>query len=254
MRNSLEPQVLRGQELKVSLESRIIDRMVLDKNDPNTLFARRLHTALDKAGVVGGRGRQTAVGKMFGISQKGAAKWLRGEGMPKIQRIKEIADRLQVRGEWLLTGSGTMTNHDSNYNQMTVKQPLEGWVPLLINSHIKHWLHHGGEMNADDLKTWVPCPLAHSTKTFAIRYHGNSMESVLTDGEWVCIDPEKTPVHNCIVYILTATGSALLRTLLIEQDGSRFLMAANSAWPERVTELLAEHEIIGVAIFKGKEL
>ncbi len=78
-------------------------------HDPKEEFARRLNAALDAAGVPPkGRGRQVTVAKMFGVSQKGARKWLVGEALPTTKRIALIAKRLGVRGEWLLTGQGPM--------------------------------------------------------------------------------------------------------------------------------------------------
>lgn len=68
-------------------------------------FAERLNEALDDAGVQGkGRGRQVAVAQMFGVSQAAARKWLEAEGMPDTKRIPEMARRLGVMSEWLLSG------------------------------------------------------------------------------------------------------------------------------------------------------
>ncbi|HKJ87575.1 MAG TPA: helix-turn-helix transcriptional regulator, partial [Gammaproteobacteria bacterium] len=72
-------------------------------------FSERLNEALDSAGIPAkGKGRQTKVGKMFGVSQKGARKWLEGEAIPATARIREMAARLNVSAEWLLTGHGSM--------------------------------------------------------------------------------------------------------------------------------------------------
>ena len=67
-------------------------------------FAKRLNVACDQKGVPPkGKGRQTAVAKLFDVSQKGARKWLEGEAMPSLWRIRNIALILDVSGEWLLT-------------------------------------------------------------------------------------------------------------------------------------------------------
>jgi transcriptional regulator with XRE-family HTH domain len=76
-------------------------------------FADRLNLALDQLphGLrppEKGRGRQLHVAKMFGVSQKGARKWLEGEALPHTSRLLKIAARCGVSGEWLLTGRGTM--------------------------------------------------------------------------------------------------------------------------------------------------
>lgn len=41
---------------------------------------------------------------MFGVSQKGASKWLEGLSFPDTKRIAAIAARLQVNVEWLMAG------------------------------------------------------------------------------------------------------------------------------------------------------
>lgn len=70
-------------------------------------FAHRLNEALSEAGVPAKfEGRQVVVAQMFGVTQKGARKWLEGEGMPTLEKSIEIAKRLGVAIEWLLTGRG----------------------------------------------------------------------------------------------------------------------------------------------------
>lgn len=70
-------------------------------------FAVRFNEALDDAGVPPkNKGRQVAVGAMFGVTQNGARKWLEGESMPNTKRIPEMARQLGVRSEWLLAGEG----------------------------------------------------------------------------------------------------------------------------------------------------
>jgi hypothetical protein len=70
-------------------------------------FAARLNEALDNIGVPKKHdGRQGAVGKMFEVSQKGARKWLEGEGFPTVDICIAIATRTGVHYEWLMTGRG----------------------------------------------------------------------------------------------------------------------------------------------------
>lgn len=74
-------------------------------NDERAAFSRRLNQALDAAGIPPkSKGRQGLVGEMFGVSQKGARKWLEGEAIPSMRRIPQIADTLGISAEWLLTG------------------------------------------------------------------------------------------------------------------------------------------------------
>jgi hypothetical protein len=70
-------------------------------------FSARLNEALDDMGIpTKDKGRQTTAGRLFGVSQKGARKWLEGEGLPHTKRIPKIAAKVNVRQEWLLFGLG----------------------------------------------------------------------------------------------------------------------------------------------------
>lgn len=93
-------------------------------------FSQRLNKALDDIGVPQkGQNRQEIVGKRFGVTQKGARKWLEAESIPNIDRCIHIAKDLGVSFEWLMTGRGSMKNdeaHSDNaqllmvmFNQMT---------------------------------------------------------------------------------------------------------------------------------------
>lgn len=91
----------RNQALNITALSASMSGM----NDEVEKFAVRLNEALDDIGVPPkGKGRQVVVAGMFGVSQKGARKWLEAEGMPDTKRIPEMARKLGVMSEWLLSG------------------------------------------------------------------------------------------------------------------------------------------------------
>lgn len=56
-----------------------------------------------------GKARQTHVAKIFGVSQKGARKWLEAEGYPSTAMGKRIARWGGVTFDWLMTGDGPRT-------------------------------------------------------------------------------------------------------------------------------------------------
>ena len=84
--------------------------VAVEKSDPKQEFAARLHKACDIAGLPKGRGRRIRLAELFHISGEAVRKWLDGTSIPNTKRIPEIANKLGVRGEWLLTGSGPMTD------------------------------------------------------------------------------------------------------------------------------------------------
>lgn len=79
--------------------------MVTIKPSKDTLiFSRRFNEALDLAGVPPkNKGRQKIVAKMFGVKGPAAYKWLNGKGMPKTERLADIAKELNVTADQLLS-------------------------------------------------------------------------------------------------------------------------------------------------------
>jgi len=70
-------------------------------------FATRLNEICDDMGVPPkGKNRQATVAKIFKVSQKGARKWLEGEGMPTLVRCADIASWAGCHTEWLISGRG----------------------------------------------------------------------------------------------------------------------------------------------------
>lgn len=71
-------------------------------------FSDRLHQACD-AKKIPKHGRATQVGALVGIGYKGASKWLNGDGMPDMGNATELAVKLEIDFDWLMTGRGSMT-------------------------------------------------------------------------------------------------------------------------------------------------
>lgn len=69
-------------------------------------FARRMHEVCDELGIAPGRGRQTLLGKRFGVTPKAARKWLEGVGYPDLDMAVRIAQEAGVHVNWLLQGAG----------------------------------------------------------------------------------------------------------------------------------------------------
>ena len=77
----------------------------MEELDPS--FANRLNEICDDMGIPPkGKNRQAEFAKLMHVSQKGARKWLEGEGMPTMHRCIQIAIWAGVAVEWLITGRG----------------------------------------------------------------------------------------------------------------------------------------------------
>ena len=105
-------------------------------------FADRLDKALDHARTPKGRARRGAVAKKFGVSTESVRKWLTGDSIPDTKRIPEIAKKLGVNGNWLLTGDGLMVGYTANEDGATYQiskfQSLIDDLELLPDNVVQH--------------------------------------------------------------------------------------------------------------------
>ncbi|MFJ9531238.1 hypothetical protein [Herbaspirillum sp. NPDC101396] len=99
----LEPTVTKCRELIVPSAVRTIGSMT-DSTLLNE-FARRMNEICGDMQLPE-RGRQTALGQIFKVSQKGARKWLEGEAFPRWEHIVAITEWADVTVDWLVAGRG----------------------------------------------------------------------------------------------------------------------------------------------------
>ena len=88
------------------------------KKTEKIAFSERLNMVADMLNIPPkGENRQKLLGKMFGVSQEAARKWLAGEGLPQLQKCIEIAKKSSVSIEWLLTGRGIVEYENTPESQ-----------------------------------------------------------------------------------------------------------------------------------------
>ena len=90
-------------------------------------FAENLNAALDRRGAIpSGYGRVVGVAELFGVSQNTAANWLKGDGVPELSRLPEIADILGTTVEQLVVGDRGKDTHVIDENYVMVDMHEEG--------------------------------------------------------------------------------------------------------------------------------
>lgn len=163
-------------------------------NDSKIAFATRLNHALDLNQVPPkGKGRQLTVAKMFGVSQKGASKWLEGQAYPDLQKIAVIANRLNVNIEWLTYGTGLI-------NTQLIPAPGRlGWKKIPLISWKQAAYLNKYQVSSDTEWTWTD--IDSGPRTFALMVEDNSMEPRFEPGCIITVDPDLEPSHRRIVIV-----------------------------------------------------
>lgn len=183
-------------------------------------FSKRLNHALDLYGIPPkGKGRQVQLGKLFGVSQKAANKWLEGISLPDTMRIATIAEKLKVNVEWLTYGAGPIN-----------VEPLPGmgdsrWkrIPVIT------W-EQAGNYDKFDIKKaekWTWTDVECGARTYALVVQDDSMMPRYEPGATVVFDPDHEPQHrSVVVFRWKKTGEVSCAQLLIDGP-NRYLKPHN---------------------------
>ena len=75
------------------------------------------------------QGRQTALGRKFGVTPKAARRWLVGEGFPETELAVQIAREARVHFEWLMTGRGPKRLAPIRTGALVISEALESLEP-----------------------------------------------------------------------------------------------------------------------------
>ena len=159
-------------------------------------FAENLNAALDRRGAIpAGYGRVTAVAELFGVSQNTAANWLRGDGVPELGRLPEIAETLNTTVEQLVVGAQSTGAHAID-EQYTV-------VDIHGNSE--------DEAHALYLLPEALRELGLPRGVTAMKVSADDMDPYLRPGDVVFYDPRVTRIHANGVYVLRIHGALVVR-------------------------------------------
>jgi hypothetical protein len=168
---------------------------MVNKNNKKD-FSIRFNYILDKAGIPPkGRGRQGVLAKMFGVSDKGARKWIEAESIPRFAMLTQIVLKFKATGvtiEWLLTGNPSYSPElyldpakQSNLASCPVTEASNVWpvlsdnryIPLINWSQAGQWRQIINDSFTGNHEIQLLCPVMHSKHTFALRVRGDAMVS-----------------------------------------------------------------------------
>ena len=185
-------------------------------------FADNLNAALDRRGAIpSGYGRVVGVAELFGVSQNTAANWLKGEGVPELFRLPEIAETLNTTIEQLVVGDRGTGAHviDEHYTVIDV---------------------HGADDDESHALYTLPETLRELGLPNGIRMmqvFSDDMEPYVRSGDVVVYDPRINRIHASGVFILNIRDTLFVRRVQCGIRGDIRLICDNNCLDD---ELLSE--------------
>lgn len=159
-------------------------------------FAANFNAALDRRGSIPpGYGRVTAVAQLFEVSQNTATAWVRGDGVPELFRLPEIAKTLNTTVEQLVMGDAGSGAHivDEQYAVIDLHPD---------NTADGHAIYTLPE-------TLREIGLPRDVKM--MRVQSEDMEPYLRTGDIVVYDPRVTRIQTNGVYVLHVNDKFVVR-------------------------------------------
>lgn len=140
-------------------------------------------------------------------------------------------------------------------NANTEQVKILGAVPLISSVQAGAWSEVFDPFAPGVAEEWLPCPVRHGPRTYAVKVRGESMRNPdgrpsYNDGDILFVDPDRSANHGDRVIVrLDDQAEATFKQLLIE-DGRKMLKALNPDWKPRYVEINGNATISGVVIGK----
>ena len=117
------------------------------------------------------------------------------------------------------------------------------------------WVQAGSWTEARELPAGTArlhCPLPCGADAFVLKVSGESMAPRFPDGDYIFVDPDRPAENGSFVVVRRPGGGDATFKQLVEEDGRRFLKAANPDWPEPIVEVEPDATVCGVVVFQGR--
>lgn len=171
---------------------------------------------------------------------------------PRRPNVEKLAKALTVSPEWLLFGGPLDSNVEPG-------PAIKGRVPLISWVQAGDWSSQADVHSHTNPEEWLPCPVRHGPRSYALRIRGESMNNPngrqsFREGDLIYVDPDRQPINGSLVVVkIEGSNETTFKKLIIEGD-ERYLKALNPAWPSPIIPMDETVTICGVAIFKGEPL
>lgn len=238
---------------KVSIPFIIRDMETFDAIE----FGKRLRAARVKKGL-----SQQDLADLFGIERASVSMWERGKNPPALNKIGALARKLEVSGDWLISGVRDQKIPEVPSNIIPFPSdgalkfiPLVSWPPP---ARRREFTDSGESLAAEsstdeESEERILVTVNVGKNAFVAQVKGDSMAPEYPDGSVIIVDPAQEPRHNADVVVrLNEEAEPVFKRLKI--DGSRwYLFPLNERYPTIPLEG-KDFTICGVVIWMGRKV
>lgn len=163
----------------------------------------RFQEILDERGM-----KPSDVAKATGVSTSTLSAWKKGQYSPKQEKLKLIADYLDIDLPWLMG----LTDNRTQKSAVT-----EVRIPVLGQVRAGDCTTYAQEDVIDTIE--ISASLAKTGEFFGLKIKGDSMSPILLNGDIVIVKRQQTAETGDIVIALVANENGICKRLIRKQDG-----------------------------------
>jgi SOS-response transcriptional repressor LexA len=178
---------------------------------------RRIKEGRERLGL-----NEEQFGRMVGVSRGSVQQWEKGTTAPNRKRQPVVAGTLGLTVAELMSETENVSEVEKQF----------GVVPLISWVRAGDWMEAADPLQPGDAEKWLPCPVNHGKRSFALRVRGDSMTAphgrTYPEGCIIFVDPEKrSPVNGARVIAKLAGTHEVTFKVFKEEDGRRWLQPLN---------------------------
>lgn len=209
-------------------------------------IGKKLKTLRLKKGL-----KRSSVASKAGISYDYLTKIENGQRSPNIAMLERICNAVGISVEQLLTTSVELK---------PVRKDMKGLYPLGEGKPVPliGWTRAGFWEEASDgalppgaAEDWLYSELGGG-RVFALRVEGDSMEPEFCEGDYILVDPERTPAPNDFVIAKLEEDNSATFKQLKHREGKTVLHPLNPAYPDIEIGESSSARIVGVVVEKKR--
>lgn len=187
-----------------------------------------------------------AFAEKVGVSRGAVQQWENGGTAPKRANQAAVADALKI----------TVAELMSDGIEVIPGPKLRGVVPLISWVQAGDWNDANDQLQPGEAERWLPCPVNHSARTYALRVRGDSMTApygtgrTYPEGCIIFVDPDKRSPANGTRVIARLDGSDdVTFKVFKDEDGQKWLQPLN---PQHQS-IRGKFRILGTIIGKWED-
>lgn len=161
----------------------------------------RFETILAQKGI-----KASHVAKATGIPPSTFTDWKKGRSKPKADKIKKIADYLNVSKDWLEGVSDNPVVQQKKGNIINVLGDVAAGIPIEAVENI---------IDTEE----IPQKLANTGEFFGLRIKGDSMQPSICEGDTVIVKRQDDANNGDIVIALVNSDNATCKKLVKYDEG-----------------------------------